>query len=315
MGNGKKAGMKTLINIVGKVITVLSLVFIVSAVYRLGFDFGTVKNVPGFLLLMLFGGVVICITVFLLGMAWGQWLNFFSQKRNAMKEIVCVYAKANIGKYLPGNVMHYVERNMFAGNMGISQKKIALSSIFEVAGQAGIAVVIAFCFSQKQLQESLVNLGVANYAGYFAAAAVAGFVAVAALCYWFRDKLRKLLEGYTWKGFLAAGVKSVSLYAVVLLAGGLILVALYVFMGGTVSFPVAMQLVAGYIIAWVLGFVVPGAPGGIGVREFVMTLLLGGVVGKELILTLSILHRLVTIVGDFMAYMVRLLFSVTKETP
>lgn len=72
---------------------------------------------------------------------------------------------------------------------------------------------------------------------------------------------------------------------------------------------VALQLVAGYIIAWVLGFVVPGAPGGIGVREFVLTLLLGNVVGKELILTLSILHRLITIIGDFMAYVVRVFFS------
>lgn len=68
-------------------------------------------------------------------------------------------------------------------------------------------------------------------------------------------------------------------------------------------------MVSAYIISWVLGFVVPGAPGGIGVREFVLTLLLGKTVGAELILTLSIMHRLTTIIGDFMAYLILLLIK------
>ncbi|MCI8483826.1 MAG: hypothetical protein HFH41_05755 [Lachnospiraceae bacterium] len=305
----KKAVIKKIVNVIGKVITILSLVFIVMAIRKLGFDFSAVDNIPQFLLQIILGGIVICATVFLLGIAWGQWLNFFSQKHNSMKSIVCVYAKANIGKYLPGNVMHYVERNMFAGNMGISQKKIALSSVFEVAGQAGIAVVIAFCFSQNQLQEALQNLGVDHYAGYLTALILLAIFITVILGTKFRRKIQEVLAGYTIKEFLLTLCNSLFLYAAVLLAGGAILVSLYIFMGGTINFSVALQLVAGYIIAWVLGFVVPGAPGGIGVREFVLTLLLGSVVGEELILTLSVLHRLVTIIGDFLAYIVRIFFQ------
>lgn len=305
----KKTIMKKLINIIGKIITVLSVLFIAAAIYRLGFDFTAVKNIPQFILMIFIGGIIICITVFLLGMAWGEWLNFFSKKKNSMRSIVCVYAKANIGKYLPGNVMHYVERNMFAGELGISQKKIALSSILEIAGQTGIAVVIAFCFSQNQLRQALVDLGAEAYIKYLMAAAFILPVVLLGLVIGFRKKIKKILEGYTFSGFLLTLLKSVILYAIVLIAGGVILVALFVYMGGQPDFQVALQMVSAYIISWVLGFVVPGAPGGIGVREFVLTLLLGKVVGTELILTLSIMHRLTTIIGDFMAYLIRLVIK------
>lgn len=49
------------------------------------------------------------------------------------------------------------------------------------------------------------------------------------------------------------------------------------------------------------------ASGGIGVREFLITILLGSVVGTELVLMLSVIHRLITIIGDFLAYLVMLI--------
>ena len=75
------------------------------------------------------------------------------------------------------------------------------------------------------------------------------------------------------------------------------------------SLPFILLIISGYIIAWVLGFIVPGAPGGIGVRELVITLLLGSVVGESMVVTLSVTHRLITIIGDFMAYLVRFLIQ------
>lgn len=306
MRENRKSTLKKAANIIGRIVTLFSVVFVIVAVYRLGFDFSAVKNVTAFILLTVVGSIIISITVFLLGIAWGEWLNFFSKKKNPMKDIVSVYAKANIGKYLPGNVMHYVERNMFAGNLGISQRKVALSSILEIVCQAGIAFVLAVCFSKNQLSDALANLGINKFSIYVLVGVIVFVVIFISVVYCFRNKIKDLFASYTVRGFLVTVAKNIIIYATVLILGGMILIALYIFMGGKLEFQSAIKILTGYIIAWILGFVVPGAPGGIGVREFVLALLLGNLVGNELILTLSIMHRLITILGDFLAYVLRI---------
>ena len=92
------------------------------------------------------------------------------------------------------------------------------------------------------------------------------------------------------------------------------MVVLYCYMGGAFQPRTAALIISGYVIAWVLGFVVPGAPGGIGVRELVITLLLSGVMGEGLVVTLSITHRLITIIGDFLAYVLRFALVSGSET-
>jgi len=58
-----------------------------------------------------------------------------------------------------------------------------------------------------------------------------------------------------------------------------------------------------YLFGWLVGFVVPGAPGGIGVREAVFIILLAPLVGEANALTYSIAVRLVTIGGDILFYL------------
>lgn len=126
---------------------------------------------------------------------------------------------------------------------------------------------------------------------------------------WFvlRKKLTPILKEYSWNKFVRTAFLAVVEYAIVLVSLGLIMVALYAYMGGDVTWDNGSLIVSGYVIAWVLGFVIPGASGGIGVRELVITLLLGSVVGTEMVLTLSVIHRLITILGDFLAYLVMLI--------
>lgn len=122
-----------------------------------------------------------------------------------------------------------------------------------------------------------------------------------------RKKLTAQLKEYSLKEFGKTLAETMALYGIVLIALGLIMAALYAYMGGEITWNNGSLIVSGYVIAWVLGFVIPGASGGIGVRELVITVLLGSVVGAETVLTLSVIHRLITIVGDFLAYLVMLI--------
>ena len=57
-----------------------------------------------------------------------------------------------------------------------------------------------------------------------------------------------------------------------------------------------------YCFAWLVGFVTPGAPGGIGIREALLSVLLANVVSPEMITVAVIFNRVVTVLGDLIAY-------------
>ena len=58
-----------------------------------------------------------------------------------------------------------------------------------------------------------------------------------------------------------------------------------------------------FIISWFLGYITPGAPGGIGVRETALILMLSPILGKESTLMASIILRLVTTISDVIAFL------------
>ncbi len=299
-------GLKSIVKKAGKVIFILSIVFIVYAIWKLGFDVHSITNWPLFLLVTLIGVLVKSFTVFVSGSAWVGWLQFFAKKPIDKIEAICVYTKANIGKYLPGNVMHYVERNLFATNLGISQKKLAVSTILEIIGSVSVAMILSALVSLNQLLNALHEIFGDSYLTIILAAFFAGLFVLVVLIFVLRKKIGAVLKEYTPAEFIKTFLFSLVKYSITLVSLGLIMVALYAYSGGKLSWENGSLIVSGYIIAWVLGFIIPGASGGIGVRELVVTLLLGSVMGKETVLTLSVIHRLITVVGDFLVYLVRI---------
>lgn len=302
-----KKNLKKYIKVIGNIVSILSIVFVIKALFTLGFDFHSITNWPAFIGIVIACAATKAATVYVSGSAWYGWLSFFSGVNDKYKEGVLVYAKANIGKYLPGNVMHYVERNLFADKLGISQKKLAVSSLFEILSLVGSALIIAVLVSFRQLKDALYQIFGDGYVGIILGALAAGLVFLALFCVLLRKKLKVILKDYTLANFLKRFVCNLLLYGVSLSLLGVIMVVLYCYMGGSFDFKSAELIISGYIIAWVLGFIVPGAPGGIGVRELVITLLLGNVVGQGMVVTLSVTHRLITVIGDFGAYLVMLI--------
>lgn len=72
----KKAG-----KIIGKMISILSIIFIIYAIWKLGFDFQSIHNWYLFLAVSLVCVIVKCVTVYLSGMAWACWLHFLPGKK------------------------------------------------------------------------------------------------------------------------------------------------------------------------------------------------------------------------------------------
>ena len=302
----------------GNVPSALSIVYVIAALLRT--DPSVFRGLDWRLCLPVCaaGAALKAVTVWMSARAWCLWLEFYAQKRCSRKEAFRVYARANMGKYLPGNVMHYVERNLFAGKLNLTQKQIAAASLSEVAGLVLAAFLTGMLFGYAQVREVFSALakkmpllrriqvhmtgsgdpgGNARFAGRILQIAGWGLVlAVLILLLCFIRHVYSRQFRHTFFNVLA-------IYAAVLIILGVILVPVFWCLGQRPDLQKAMQMVSAYIIAWVFGFAVPGAPGGIGVREMALTLLLTPVTGSGLVGVSGVLHRLVTIAGDVAVYL------------
>ncbi len=302
MNNKLKTIIKKSVKPLGQLLSLLSVIFIIYSVYKLGFDFGSIENIPLFIVIAAGGVLIKCASVLITGSAWADWLFFLAPDADKnRKGAISAYVKANIGKYLPGNVMHYVERNLFASGLGISQKKIALASLAEILGQVGGAFIIALIMSRHYLILAVNRVFNGNYTVPFIIMAAAVLCGVALLMI-LRSSISDFLKGYSVSQLLKVFIITIIKYILSLWLLGMVMVLLYIYMGGEGSIENINLITSAYVIAWVLGFITPGASGGIGVREIIIIFLLGAVVGEELIITLSVIHRLITIIGDFLIY-------------
>ena len=303
--------LKRCIKPIGKVLSILSIIFVIYSVYKLGFDFDSITDIKTFVVIVIFGVTVKIFSVILAGSAWSDWLKLFAVNKNFnRKEAIKAYSKANIGKYLPGNVMHYVERNLFATGLGLSQKRIALGSAAEIVGQLLSAFIMGFIMAYAYFLRAVNEIFKGKNVIYIVVIFVLLVIAFICMAV-FRKKIMNFVREFGAKAFVKTFFVTLIKYILSLWLLGFIMVVLYGYMGGHINSVNFKIIIAGYIIAWVLGFVTPGASGGIGVRELVIILLLKEVVGEELILTLSVIHRLITIVGDFLLYFA-VIFTIGK---
>lgn len=306
----KLSQMKKYMKLVGNVVSALSILFVLSVFVRTDFHFSNVINWKNFLLACMFGIGIKTVTVFLSGSAWAEWLSFFASKRCNRKEALRVYAKANLGKYVPGNVMHYVERNLFAGKLAIPQKKVALSSICEVVTLVFTAFLIGILFVNPAIKNAKASQAVLKKGLFFGCVTVGVLILAAvvfAFLYWKKCGfygLFTLKKCGQCRPFVWTMLRCMLLYAAVLTGLGIIFVLLYDYQGGQLSLGQAFSMIASYTVAWVVGFVVPGAPGGIGVRELTLIALLENSIGTDVVVTLGVWHRLITVIGDLTAYVV-----------
>jgi hypothetical protein len=97
----------------------------------------------------------------------------------------------------------------------------------------------------------------------------------------------------------------VALYVVAYLVIGAStsLLAVGLFPAATLDFAL---LTSAFAIAWVVGFVTPGAPAGIGVREALLLLMLSGSMGSVETSLLILALRIVTTLGDILCFVVGL---------
>ena len=207
-----------------------------------------------------------------------------------------VQARSAIAKYLPGNVFQYLGRVALGKAHGIPAEAVIVSTAAETLFVLfGAAALGSF---------SLLRLAVARPPAWLLPAAVA-FAGAATVV---------LLVG-RWRRAALAWAAANASYFSPRRAGPVVLVTIVEL--GTIGAGIALlhhtlwplapqpgwfEFASAFSAAWLAGFIVPGAPGGLGVREFALYSLLGPQLGAGPAAQLFLFTRLLSTAADGLAF-------------
>lgn len=219
-----------------------------------------------------------------------------------------IIAITQIGKYLPGNVGHFAGRALLAKDAGIPTGQtlttIAIETAWTLAISAAFSVAALVLYTNHiplnpgfDIQPwQLVFMGLSLlFLPYFAINLLNKFAPRISLKVG-HGKLLKAPRIWT-----AVRVSALMMACYFLLGAVLMLQIRYLFDNDFGSW---VELTMVFTAAWVVGYILPGAPGGLGVREAMMLALLGPDLGTTVALGVSVTMRLTSMASDALGFAV-----------
>ncbi|MDC8015829.1 hypothetical protein [Tahibacter soli] len=219
-----------------------------------------------------------------LALGWIAALRLAGDRSVPARAAAVGYLATQIAKYLPGGVFQFVSRHLHGRRYGATHAQLAAASVIETLSLLVAASATMLAFGEALAASGLPWLDHLRYAP-LALTALAAAV-------------------WAWSGRAPDAARQRRALPVLLLASLGAHVAFFAG-GAAVCAIVAAQTPLGYAqllpafaAAWIAGYVVIGAPGGIGVREAVLVLLLKPSIGEPAAIDIAIGFRIATVAGD-----------------
>lgn len=296
----------------GNILAIISVFFVIYRLYKMDFDWGSYENKYQIYIYTFLFSFLVIFNNFINAYAWKRYVDFFSGIKNSRFQLVNIYLKANIEKYLPGNVIQYAGRNLLAREYEVSQKSIVAASIMELIWISVSAIFFSILISIQNVEivgKQLWSNPVAKR--NIIILMVLGVVIVSVLSIILRKtKCWGLVRGYFNKRFLILLGETFIIYVINFMLSGLLLSLIFKILHCKIDF---INIASTNILAWLAGYVVPGSPGGIGIREAVLILLLNVEYSKGVVALAAVLLRICGIAGDFLSYFMVLCLEVSKK--
>jgi len=283
--------MKAAVRTAGIAVSLTALAFVGLTVYRSFDDVQQHLASPAFLIAFAGSTIAYAIMLQLIGLAWHRLLTAVDGPSLGVAQALVICGRTQIYKYLPSNVLHMVGRYAFARRSRASHKALVFAQVGELLTTVLAAAVLAVALARPVLIRALARYGLEDQA-LTNVMMVGGFV-VLIISIALVGRVRVAETGQRAIRALAAAF---AIYVLFFIGSGLLVVVLCKSLA-VVS--VVTELIGIGAAAWLVGFVVPGAPGGLGVREAVLIagLSAAGLTATEATVV-ALGHRFVTMVGD-----------------
>lgn len=253
--------------------------------------------------------LVIATGVTLLAHIWAGWVWTWVLKELYQPihpaQFMQVYLQTNIAKYLPGNVWHYYGRIVGAQSAGVSLGAATLSVLLEPLLMAGAALIVVIVGSQFLVSHSTLIL-IAQICGLCVVLGVMHPQILNRILSWLQNlKLKKSQNDSPSTSTSPIHLKR---YPFIPLLGELGFLGLRnvgflltLFALEPINWHQLPLLVAAFSFSWLLGLVVPGAPGGLGVFEATAIATLQHRLPIAVIISLVGIYRLVSTLAEVLA--------------
>jgi hypothetical protein len=244
--------------------------------------------------------------------AWTRMLASMRQP-HAMHHLLPILATTQFGKYLPGNVAHHLGRVALARSIGIQVAPAVLSVTYELllalvaAAHLGALTLLwspPAALSHLPLAQHRVGLITLVTLGALTMLTLAPRAATFLVR--FRSNNRENREKSATAPLKLDFANAAVCYLMymlgqILIGFGLWLLAKALATGGS-TIPGPLFFIGAFASSWILGFVAPGAPAGLGVREAILSAWLGGVLPSAQAVLLIITLRIATTGGDLLNF-------------
>ena len=302
--------IKKTVSWAGTLLMVASLVFLGRTLYTqyVNADFSLVELLSTRRVVFGLIGVMLleCFGILLASVNYRALINNVSGVKVAWPLSLSVYTATNLYKYIPGGVMYVVGRNRLAVETEeLTHPQVALSTVLEgvfIAFAALLLVAITVFDHAAEYIRQEANVPIVAIVVIISVLLIGG-VAVYIFRKIISEKLKQLLENIRALSFSMI-VKRFAFGLILMAFWGGTFLATLIALGQPVTFSHGVSIIGLFLLSWVAGFLTPGAPSGIGIREFVMLMFLGGILYEDILLSAMIMHRIVAASGDILAYCV-----------
>lgn len=292
---------KKVLKIAGNLLVIISLLFIIKKFCGFDIDYSLLIK-PQNIIQILIISYLYGITVIALAWPWKRVVGILTGSQLPFKGVVEIFTKANLMKYLPGNVVHFIGRNELAVKYNLKHADVATSTLVDtlvsLASSGLLAIVLYFNGFRQIIEKYHLNYKLFVIVFIFLAL-------VAVLLFVFRNIFKRYLlvlrELFKTQSILTLILNWIYDAVIGIFTSFLYIWILVGITGQPWGFP--LNIVLGAVsLSSIIGFITPGAPGGIGIREAVLSILLSGIVNIESALLAIVIFRLISVVGDLMAF-------------
>lgn len=275
----------------GYAVALVSVAFVLRELVHSGLWSGASLDPLALVGVGLAGGIAYGVSEVLLSVAWWQLVGkggFASSHR--------INARAQIAKYLPGNVFHFVGRHALGASAGIAHGTLLVAVAGEIVSLVAAASLVTGAL--------LMSLGDAPFpetarlvlpiGGALATCGAALLIALP------RTRLAAripVLKDACQLSGLALG-RTTLLHLAFFLASGLVFFGILIALAPADVHVSAAETIGIGAAAWLAGFLVPGVSAGVGVREATLILLLSPMIGHDLAIGGALAYRIATVSGD-----------------
>ncbi|WP_220771096.1 lysylphosphatidylglycerol synthase domain-containing protein [Shewanella sp. MBTL60-007] len=295
----------------GLLVTLCSVFFVMYLVDNwslLSMSFFAKENISMLSLALLLYLVCFAFT----SIAWHRLLVSTGQNTQIC-QVTTIILISQFGKYIPGNFSHHLGRAVLAHRTGLTSQSISITMTCEiiiVIISAAVIGITAFILNRSLLLSIVPN--VSKFSLYLSLIIPLTLI----ISIFFIPKTFHYLKSYV-SNLKFPSKRALSecylLYTFSFLVFGWILY-LITTAYPKVEFTNYWFLTASFTIAWLLGFITPGAPAGLGIREAALISLIAPVYGSGLALSLAVTLRMLTTLGDGLGFLLGLTIRTIKAT-